>query len=94
MPIIKSAKKKMRQDKKRNSVNLKTLTSLKRAIADVRKNPSVESLKKASSLIDQAAKKNIIHKNKASRLKSRLAKKLVAKPKSSSVSLKKNAKKY
>lgn len=93
MPIIKSAKKKMRQDKKRRSVNLKTLTSLKRAIADARKKPSVENLKKASSIIDQATKKGIIHKNKASRLKSRLAKKLVAKPKSSSVSLKKESKK-
>jgi len=93
MPIIKSAKKKMRQDRKRRSVNLKTLTSLKKALADARKKPSVDSLKKASSIIDQGVKKGIIHKNKASRLKSRLAKKLVSKPKSSSVSLKKNPKK-
>lgn len=65
----------MRQDKKRWLTNLKTTTVLKRAILLARLKPSVESIKKASSLIDQAAKKRIIHKNKAARLKSRLAKK-------------------
>lgn len=77
MPIIASAKKKMRQDKKRRLTNLKTLIALKKILTKARKKPSLENIKAASSIIDQAAKKKIIHKNKAARLKSRLARKEV-----------------
>lgn len=82
MPIIKSAKKKVRQDKTRRIVNLKTIDKYKGALSLARKKPTLANIKKAESLIDQAAKKKIIHKNKASRLISRLTKKMVAeKPK-------------
>lgn len=74
MPVTKSAYKKMRQDKKRRIVNLKTLARLKGAITKARKKPTAENLKLAISIIDQAGKKRIIHKNKAARLKSRLVK--------------------
>lgn len=76
MPIIKSAKKKVRQDKKRRLVNLKTINNLKKTLSAARKNATVATVKEAVSLVDQAAKKKIIHKNKADRLKSRLAKRL------------------
>jgi len=76
MPVTLSARKKMRQDKKRRLVNLKVLKILKNTLAKARKNPTLENIKKASSIIDQAAKKKIIHRNKAARLKSRLAKKV------------------
>jgi len=76
MPIIKSARKKMRQDKKRRSVNLKTLGKLKRVLSGARKQLTASGILKTQSAIDRAAKKNLIHKNKAARLKSRLAKKL------------------
>ncbi|PIS08935.1 hypothetical protein COT75_04255 [Candidatus Beckwithbacteria bacterium CG10_big_fil_rev_8_21_14_0_10_34_10] len=40
----------------------------------MRQKPSKENLKEVYSYLNRAVKKNIIHKNKASRLKSRLSK--------------------
>lgn len=74
MPITPSARKKMRQDKKRRLVNLRVLGRFKRILSVTRKNPTSENIQKANSIIDQVAKKEIIHKNKAARLKSRLIK--------------------
>lgn len=75
MPVTTSAAKALRRDKKRTKVNkpisAKLLTFLKRA----EKNSSAENLAQAFSRIDRAAKKGVIHKNKASRLKSKLQKK-------------------
>mgnify|MGYP001573026080 CR=1 FL=1 len=81
MPVIKSAKKKLRQDKKRalRNKNLKNL--FKKMVKMAQKNPSEENIKKAISVVDKAGKKNIIHKNKASRIKSSLSKLLGKKPK-------------
>lgn len=74
MPVIKSAKKKLRQDKKRTIRNAKQETMLKDAIKAAKKSPSLKTVQKATSLADKAAKKFIIHKNKAARLKSSLSK--------------------
>ncbi|MBI4999481.1 30S ribosomal protein S20 [Candidatus Gottesmanbacteria bacterium] len=76
MPVTASAKKKMRQDKKRRVINLRVMAKLKSALKKARSSPSEKNLKTAFSLIDQAGKKRIIHKNKAARLKSRLSQKL------------------
>lgn len=43
------------------------------AVKQVRQKPNQKQLKKAYEALDKAAKKNIIHKKKADRLKSRLA---------------------
>lgn len=77
MPVTKSAKKKLRKDIKREKQNLKLEQSLEKLIKDTKKNPSLKKVQEASSAIDKAAKKNIIHKNKASRLKSSLTKLLI-----------------
>lgn len=69
MPIIKSAIKKQRQDVKRTSDNKKYDHEFKKALRDVRKG-TAKSLTEVYSKIDKAAKKNVIHKKKASRLKS------------------------
>jgi small subunit ribosomal protein S20 len=74
MPILKSAKKALRVSKKKNVVNRKLKSQVKTAIDQVKKTPNSENLSLASSKIDRAVKKNLIHKNKAARLKSRLAK--------------------
>ena len=47
---------------------------VKTALSLARKKISLENIKKAESLLDQAAKKRVIPKKRASRLKSRLAK--------------------
>lgn len=79
MPIIKSAKKKLRQDTKKTKTNLKYEASYKKALDLIRKNKNnKEKLAKlkieAYSAVDKAAKKKVIHKNKAARLKSRISK--------------------
>lgn len=74
MPITKSARKKMRQDKKRREVRKKKMALLKKTISDIKKTKDKKSLAKVMSLIDKAAKIHLIHKNKAARIKSRLTK--------------------
>ncbi len=74
MPIIKSAIKKLRKDKTRTVHNKLIESNLKRLAKDMRQNPSAKLLSQVSSALDKAAKVNLIHGNKASRLKSRLSK--------------------
>lgn len=74
MPVIKSAKKKLRQDKKRKGQNDTIRVLLQRFVKQAMKSPSEKTVKDATRIVDKAAKKNIIHKNKASRIKSTLAK--------------------
>ena len=74
MPIIKSAKKKMRQDKKRTLINKAKKENIKKLVKAARKTPSKESLQQVFSALDKAVKHNFIHKNQAARLKSRLSK--------------------
>lgn len=74
MPIIKSAKKKLRKDRSREIHNSGIERKIKETLKSVRKNPSLDNLKKAFSALDKAAKTHIFHKNKVGRLKSRLAK--------------------
>jgi small subunit ribosomal protein S20 len=79
MPIIKSAKKRVRVAKKAAVRNSKTKRSLKSAIkaftaavtGGAKDAKKLES--KAASELDKAAKKGILHKNKVARKKSQLA---------------------
>lgn len=71
MPIIKSAKKALRQTIKRTAKNRATKQNLKIALKKV----STGKLAKVQALIDKAVKNHLIHKNKAARLKSQLFKK-------------------
>jgi small subunit ribosomal protein S20 len=73
MPIIKSAKKRVKVAKKATIRNSKTKRSLKSALKAFRSESTPKSLRDAQSSIDKASKKNVIHKNKASRLKKRAA---------------------
>jgi len=73
MPILNNAKKALRQNIKRTQANTGKKSILKTKILALKKNKSQESLRTTSALIDKMAKAGIIHKNKASRLKSRIA---------------------
>ncbi|MDD2822660.1 MAG: 30S ribosomal protein S20 [Candidatus Daviesbacteria bacterium] len=79
MPIIKSAIKKVRKDKVRTARNKKRAQSVKTAVKTTRRSPVAKNLTAAFSALDKAAKVKLIHKNKASRLKSRLSKLLASK---------------
>jgi len=73
VPVIKSAAKKLRKDKKRNSLNEKVRKSLKSVFKKALKNPTISNISSATKIIDKAAKNKIIHKNKAARIKSKLS---------------------
>lgn len=73
MPIIKSAIKKLRQDRRRTKINNNFRLILRRAVKAFKQKPSPGLLSQATSLLDKAAKRHIFHKNKTARLKSRLA---------------------
>ncbi len=76
MPVIKQAIKKVRQDKRKTAINALVKSKYKKAVLAFRKKPTVDALKAAYKALDKAAKTNVIHRNKAARLKSRLSKKL------------------
>jgi small subunit ribosomal protein S20 len=79
MPIIKSAQKRVRIARKATVRNSKTKRNLKTAVKALHSalksgdKKAGDALKKAQSAVDQAAKHNVIHKNKAARKKSQLA---------------------
>lgn len=79
MPILKSAIKKLKADRRRHLENLKISQAYKRALKQARLKPTLKSVGLAFSRLDRAAKKKVIAKNKASRLKSRLARHLPGK---------------
>ncbi len=74
MPVTKSAKKALRRDKRRIIINARIKKKIKEALRAAKKNPTEKTIVLASSAVDKAAKKNYIHKNKAARFKSKLAK--------------------
>lgn len=83
MPVIKSAKKQMRQSRKRHARNFPVRNELKsqfkkelKYIAEGNVAEAVKFLPMIYSLIDMACKKHHIHPNNASRKKSRLARAL------------------
>lgn len=77
MANTRSAQKRMRQQEKRRMHNRAQRSRIRTAIKDVLKAPSAESgaaaLKEASGLLDRMASRNLIHRNKAARKKSQLA---------------------
>ena len=81
MPIIKSAKKRMRVTKKKTAQNKRWKESVKNtiknfevAVEEGNKEEAEELLREAKKIIDKAAQRGIFHKNNAARKKSRLSK--------------------
>ncbi len=76
MANIKSAKKRILVNKTKREENVPVKSTMKTAIKKAIVNPSDETVKEATKRIDKALASGIIKKNKAARLKSRVAKKL------------------
>ena len=74
MPVTTTAKRALRGSKNKESINRVILGKLEVAIRIAKKNRTVEKVIAATSLADRAAKKRVIHKNKAARIKSQLSK--------------------
>lgn len=88
MPNNPAAEKRMRQEQRRRAFNRSTKSIVKTNITKARQAiaaPSIsseaaeEAVRKATSELDKAAKKGVIHRNNAARRKSRLMKQLNAK---------------
>ena len=81
MPIIKSAKKALRQAKRRQVKNLLrkraiggVVRKIKKLVAEGKQSEALAMLPQAYKALDKAAKTNVLHRNAASRKKSRLVK--------------------
>ncbi len=78
MPRIESAKKAMRQSRRRAVINRTQRSALRTALKRVRaagtKQDAATAYATAVRLLDRAAQKGLIHPNNAARHKSRLAK--------------------
>lgn len=75
MPITKSATKSLRVSRRKKAVNNRTRIALTMAVKKALRKPTHENLEKAASSADRAARKKVIHTNKAARIKRRLSKK-------------------
>jgi small subunit ribosomal protein S20 len=82
-PRLASGRKRARQDVKLNSANTSLRSKYRTAVKNVEKaaasgdkTKAAEAFAKAQSIIDTVADKQIFHKNKAARDKSRLAAKV------------------
>jgi len=78
MPVTKTAKRALRVSKTKTQRNQEVRKSLDIAVRMAQKSKKLKDVAMASSLADTAAKKNVIHQNKASRIKSALSKLLQA----------------
>lgn len=74
MPVSRSAKKAFRQTIRRRAKNLGVKKTLSETVKKYKKSPSAELLAAVYQKLDKAAKVNVIKKNRAARLKSRLSK--------------------
>lgn len=72
MPIIKSAIKRMRTERKRRARNQSVKRDLKTAVKAFLAKPSAENLQAAQSELDTMVKKNLMPKNTAARRKAKL----------------------
>lgn len=73
MPVTVTAKRALRSSKRKQIVNKRRSARMDVALRKAKNNPTKETVKEATSLVDRAAKEKIIHKNKAARIKSRLS---------------------
>ena len=86
MPVTRTAKKALRQNVRRRAKNVAQMADLKKAIKTYKKAAVAKNADAATAQLslvfkklDKAAKVGLIKKNTASRLKSRLSKKVAAK---------------
>lgn len=77
MPNIKSAKKRLRQSRKRREHNKDVKSSIrtvtKRLLQTESQDDAEEMLRQATSMLDRAARRGILPKNAVARRKSRLS---------------------
>lgn len=81
MPVTKTAKRALRGSKNKEYINKLIMNKLGFALRTAKKSKATKDILTATALSDRAAKKKVIHKNKAARIKSQLSKLFVSTPK-------------
>jgi ribosomal protein S20 len=74
MPVTKTAKRALRVSNRKKDLNTVIFTNLDKAIRAAKRLKTADSVRKVYALADRAVKKDLIHKNKASRIKSSVSK--------------------
>ena len=80
MPVTKTARRALRSSKRKEAVNKLIASRLEAVIRVAKRSKKTKDIITAISLVDRAAKKYILHKNKASRIKSTLSQLIKNKP--------------
>ena len=83
MPVTKTAKRALRSSKRKEYSNKKQVAKFEILLRTAQKSKKGKDNTAAISMTDKVAKKKIIHKNKAARIKSTLARLLAKKTASS-----------
>jgi len=78
MPISLSAKKSLRKSIKNRKENVSWKNKYKEIAKKFLEKPSKEALNEIYSILDQLSQRNIFHKNKTKRLKSKFCRKIKA----------------
>lgn len=73
MPVTRTATRAKRKSAYKQVINLRRWRKLRSAIKSFTDAPSDKALQAAMSAVDKASKYNMIHKNKASRMKSKFS---------------------
>lgn len=79
MPLTTGALRKQRADFRKAAQNTKTKVKYRSLVSKYRKKPTTAQLPSLFAAVDRAAKRGVVHKNKAARLKSRLSRLVSAK---------------
>ncbi len=79
MPILKNAKKALRVSGRKAAIRQPAKSRVKTMLDAAKKTPTTETVSKAFSAIDRAAKINVFHKKKAAHMKSQIARLLKTK---------------
>lgn len=73
MPLLKNAKKALRQSQTKAAANRRVKSQVKTALDNAHAEPSGDAVSKAFSALDKALKNHIFHANKVARIKSQLS---------------------
>lgn len=73
MPVLANARKALRVSKRKAAYNTPVKSKMLNLINKMRRKPDEKLLPDLFSAVDKALKRNIIHRNKAARLKSKMS---------------------
>lgn len=74
MPILANAKKALRSTQRKTKYNNLVSARMRSSLKKIVTQPTADNLSEVFSDVDKALKRNLVHRNKATRIKSRASK--------------------